>query len=201
MKKSSNTLGFLKTTGIGGLFFLLPLIVVGALIGQIVPIVLTIAQGLHDFIPVKTPGGIAILVGLAIAILLLLCFGAGLLARRSLGKRLSQNFEKQLLMLFPRYAIIKDQMASSIGADANRPQMIPVLVTIDGIHRIGFEVDREDAGPIAVYLPGSPDPWSGSLAYFPHARVQRLEIEFGDAVSICEQMGRNSTARLPFARP
>jgi hypothetical protein len=37
-------IGFLKTTAIGGLLFLLPLIIVGALIGQVVPIVMTVAE-------------------------------------------------------------------------------------------------------------------------------------------------------------
>ena len=78
--------GFLKTTAIGGLIFLLPLIVIGALVGQIVPIVLSIATFLSDYIPVKTPAGIAMLIGLALGIVLLLCFAAGLVARWSIGE-------------------------------------------------------------------------------------------------------------------
>ncbi|MCH7728293.1 MAG: hypothetical protein IH991_17710 [Planctomycetes bacterium] len=106
---------FLKTTAIGGLLFLLPLIVIGALIGQVVPIVVTVADALGKIIPGETPGGIALIILLAIAIVLLLCFGAGLLARRSLGRRISQGFEKKLMLLFPRYSIFKDQLADQDG--------------------------------------------------------------------------------------
>ena len=40
--------GFLKTTAIGGLIFLLPLIVIGILVGEIAPIVLAVAKVLAN---------------------------------------------------------------------------------------------------------------------------------------------------------
>jgi hypothetical protein len=46
--------GFLKTTALGGLLFLLPLIVIGALAGQAVPIVLTVADVFGKVIPVRS---------------------------------------------------------------------------------------------------------------------------------------------------
>ncbi|MGI9471395.1 MAG: hypothetical protein ACR2NZ_07690, partial [Rubripirellula sp.] len=131
VKKSRRFINFLKTTAIGGLLFLLPLIVIGALIGQVVPIVTAVATALHEHIPVKTPSGIAFLIALSIAIVLLLCFGAGVLARWSFGKKISGAFEKKLTLFFPRYAILKDQMADSIGGDETRPVMKPILVTFD----------------------------------------------------------------------
>lgn len=184
------------TTAVGGLLFLLPLIIIGALIGQVVPIVITIAEFLGEIIPIRTPGGIALLVLLAIVVLLLLCFGAGVLARRTFGKRLSAGFEKLLLMLFPRYAIIKDQMASSVGGHDNRPQMKPVIVSFDDRVRIAMEIERTEGDLVTVYLPGSPDPWSGSVAIVNAAQVQETDVEFGDAVAICEQLGRGSAAVL-----
>jgi uncharacterized membrane protein len=199
MKQPRRTIKFLRTTAVGGLLFLLPLIVVGALIGQIVPIVMTIAESLGEILPgfVQTPTGIALLVLIAILILLLLCFGAGLLAQWSLGKRLSEAFEKNLLLLFPRYAILRDQMADSIGGDQTRPQMKPVLVRFDDMQRIAFETERsEDEQIVTVYLPGSPDPWAGRVAMIEADRVQPLDAEFGEAVAACEQLGRGSAKLL-----
>jgi uncharacterized membrane protein len=196
MKQVANdSIHFLRTTAIGGLLFLLPLIVVGALIGQVVPLVLTIANALGDVLPdfIKTAGGITLLVILAIIILLILCFGAGLLAQRSWGKRLSQAFEKNLLLLFPRYAILKDQMADSIGGDQAKTQMKPVLVRFGESIRIGFETERrEDAGLVTVYLPGSPDAWAGRVVLVSADRVDPLNANFGEAVASCEQLGRGS---------
>jgi len=172
------------------------MIVIGALVGQVVPLLLTVAGVLGEIIPFKTPGGIALLIVLAIVVVLLLCFGAGLLARRSLGKRISETFEKYLLLFFPRYAILKDQMAGSIGGDATKPRMKPVLAKFDDLWRIGFEIERHKAGLVTVYLPGSPDPWSGHSVLLRADCVEALEIEFGDAVAICEQLGRGAAALL-----
>jgi uncharacterized membrane protein len=198
-RRPQNPIGFLKTTAIGGLLFLLPLVVVGALIGQIVPIVMTIAQSLGEILPgfLKTPGGLSLLVLLAIAVLLLMCFAAGLVARWSLGKRLSEAFEKNLLLLFPRYAIIKEQMTDSIGGDRNAPRLKPVLVQFDEWSQIAFETERsEESNLVSVYLPGSPDPWSGKVVLVGSDRVQQLVPNFGDAAATCEQLGRGAAALL-----
>ncbi|MGI9515485.1 MAG: DUF502 domain-containing protein, partial [Pirellulaceae bacterium] len=105
MKEARKHFGFLKTTALGGLFFLLPLIVLGALIGQLVPVVVTIAEALYELVPLKTPGGIALLLAIAIGIVVLTCFIAGVLARRAIGQRISRYFEKNIALLFPRYTI------------------------------------------------------------------------------------------------
>jgi uncharacterized membrane protein len=196
MSSSKKAIGFLATTAIGGLLFLLPLIVIGALIGQVVPIVMTVAEALGDIIPVKTPGGIALLILLAIVVVLLLCFAAGLLARYSFGKRISEAFEKNLLLFFPRYAILRDQMADSIGGDETKPQMKPVLAKFDDSSRLGFEIERTEDGLVIVYLPGSPDPWSGNAVLLSADRVQKVDVEFGDAVATCERLGRGSAPLL-----
>jgi uncharacterized membrane protein len=195
MSQSGNPIRFLSTTAIGGLLFLLPMIVVGALIGQVVPIVLTIAEFLGEILPgfVKTPSGIALLIVMSFALLLLLCFVAGILARWSYSKKFSEIFEKNLLLLFPRYAILRDQMAGSIGGTQARPRMKPVVVRFDDCMRIGFETERsEQTQLVAVYLPGSPDPWSGKVALVMNDRVAPLKAEFSITVATCEQMGRGS---------
>ena len=199
MPQQTNPIRFLRTTAIGGLLFLLPLVVVGALIGQVVPIVMTIAERLGEILPgfVKTPGGITLLILLAIVILLLLCFAAGLVARWSFGRNLSEAFEKKLVLFFPRYAILKDQMADSIGGEQAKAQMKPVIARFDDCIRLGFETERhENTGLVSVFLPGSPDPWAGKVVLLKIDRVESLEVDFGDAVASCEQLGRGSTSLI-----
>lgn len=184
--------GFLKTTAIGGLIFLLPLIVIGALIGQVAPIVMSVATVLSAYIPVKTPTGISILIGLSIGIVLLMCFAAGLIARWSIGRRLSRFVEKNLILLFPRYAIYREQLKGSIGGDHNKSVMLPVLVRFNDVTRLAFEVERSEGQLVSLYLPTSPDPWSGSVIFMSPDRVEPLNIPFSEALGICERMGRES---------
>jgi len=66
------------------------------------------------------------------------------------------------------------------------------MIRLDDVSRIAFEVDRTDNGTVAVYVPGSPDPWAGRVVYMTADRVEPLEIEYGDALATFEQLGRGS---------
>ena len=198
MKKS---FGFLKTTAIGGAIFLLPLVFVGILVGQVAQVVMVIAKALGGVIPVKTPLGITLIVLASIAILVLACFGAGIAARRTIGKRLSQFIERNITFFFPRYAIFKDRMAGSIGGDEIRPDLKPVIVRLDDVARIGFEIERSEGGLVTVFLPGAPDPWSGSVAQMSPDRVEPLKAEFSDVIATFEKLGRDSAKILASRAP
>jgi uncharacterized membrane protein len=45
---------------------------------------------------------------------------------------------------------------------------------------------------VVVYLPGAPNPWSGSVAYFNSERVKRLEMTLSQAVKNIQRIGRGS---------
>src|SRR4051794_20871926 len=133
------TLGVWKTTIIGGVFFLLPFAVVVFLIGQVAYVISLVAQPLKSSIDWSI-GGVSLTIILATALVLVICYLAGLAAQRSLGARFTDKIERYLLMLFPRYAVLKDQMASNIGGRTKAPQMKPVMVTFNDATRLGFEV-------------------------------------------------------------
>jgi len=198
-EKVSQSFGVLKTTAIGGIFFLLPLIVVGALVGQLLQVVWVVGRSVHSYLPVKTPAGYSLLLAATVLLLLLLCFAAGVAAKRSLGKRFTESVEKYLLMLFPRYAIFKEQLTGNIGGEVLHNQLKPVMLSMPEGKRLGMEVERREAGNtgwVTVFLPGSPDPWSGSVVIVESSRVQRLEIPFTEAIATAEQLGRGSLRLL-----
>ena len=195
-------LSFLKTTAIGGLVFLLPLVVVGVVVGQVVQVVAVGIDVLDGVLPIKkTPAGIAVLAVLAVAGILVLCFAAGVLARRTLGQRAIGWIEKKVLLLIPRYGIVKQQLAGSLGPDAGELALLPVRVALDDHERVGFEVDRPADGPVTVYLPGSPDPWAGYVIRVEARRVTALDVGFSEVVELHEQLGRGAAARLEATRP
>jgi len=194
VKHVKKSFGFLKTTAIGGLIFLLPLIVIGILVGEIAPIVLAIAKVLSNssYIDTEKPADVALLFALSIAIVVLMCFLAGMIARWSIGQKLSRFMEKNLIILFPRYAIYREQLKGSIGGEHNKPELIPVLVRFDDVTRLAFEAERTEGSLVSIFLPGSPDPWTGNVIFMSPDRVERLDIPFSEALGICERMGRES---------
>lgn len=195
-KQVTKTFGFLKTTAIGGLIFLLPLAAIGALLGYVYNVVLVIYQPLKEYLPVSSVSGTALLFLVAVGILVMLCFFCGLAARRAIARKFSQAIEKHLVMVFPKYAIYKDILAGNVGGDAHSPSLIPVAIQFDDAIRIGYEAGRTEQGLAIVYLPSSPDPWMGSVALVEFSRVKPLNVDFGETSAICERLGRDSERLL-----
>lgn len=196
-----HSLGFLKTTAIGGVFFLLPLVVVSVLVGQLGRVVWAVAQSVAPYLPEHLPLAYTTLMAIAVGIIVLLCFAAGVVARRRIAKRFAESVEKYVLMLFPRYAILKEQLTGNIGGDVLRNQLQPVMVRMPGQTRLGFEVERhgghaDAAGvvreSVTVFLPGSPDPWAGQVVIVQAHHVERIASPFSETVATFEQLGRGS---------
>ena len=194
-----DTLGVWKTTILGGALFLLPFAVVVFLVGQLAAILFPVVEALKPYMPdTGIPLGIVSSATLlAILLLAALCYVAGVVAQRSLAARFAARFEKSLLLLFPRYAIWKNAMASNLGNPADALAMKPVLVTLEGAARVGFETCRTEGGLVSVYLPSAPDPWSGEVVHVAAERVAPLTAAFGAALAVREPLGRRSEAAAP----
>lgn len=194
----TRSFGFLKTTAIGGVFFLLPLIVIAALVGQGVQIVWAIAVPLAGALPeqIRNLFGYTMLFAAALALIVLACFVSGILARRSIAKKMTTIVEKYLLMLFPRYAIFKEQLSGNIGGDIFKNRLSPVLVSLQDCQRVAFEVERTADDRVVVYLPGSPDPWSGSVVLVRSDQVESLPADFGLTLGAFEKLGQETKLLL-----
>ncbi|TWU59761.1 hypothetical protein Poly51_00330 [Rubripirellula tenax] len=200
--KIHESVGFLRSTAIGGLFFLLPLAVTLGLLGQVYSIVSAVAVPLGDslpeWVPVNTATGIAFLFSASVAIIVFACFFAGVVARRAIGKKFSSTIEKQLITVFPKYAIYKDLLAGNLKHDSGGPSLKPVLVTCPEGYRIAMEADRLPSGLVVVYFPGAPDTWIGHVVLVPAERVQSTDLDFNETLGLFERLGRDSR---PFLNP
>ncbi len=159
---------------------------------------MVIYEPLKEYLPLS--GGTALLFLIAVGLLVMLCFLCGLAARRAMARRFSQKIEKHLVMVFPKYAIYKDIVAGNVGGDAAAPSLVPVTIRFDDAIRIGYEAGRTERGLVIVYLPGSPDPWIGSVVLVEPDRIQSLDVDFNETAAICERLGRASGQLLGSVR-
>lgn len=189
--KASGKLEFLKATAIGGIFFLLPLIIIGGFLIKLGQFSIIAAKSLEAFIPIQAVGGYLLLDVAGLLLVVLACFAAGLIAQRSFAKRFTERIEKQLQIAFPRYSIVKDRLSGNIGGQQFKSDLKTVLVHgHDGCYRLGIEVERTCEEWATIYFPGSPDPWSGSVAIVPNSQLQNLEVDFIAAMTTLEKLGR-----------
>lgn len=184
----------LKTTLIGGVVLLLPLVVALAVLGQGVALVGKAAAPLIALLPQKTVGGVALASLATLALLLLLCFAAGLLARRAVGRRLSETFENKLHALYPRYTVFK-AMTQGLAGGGEAQALRVVLVSFDDHQMLAMEVERLADGRVVLFLPGAPDPWSGNVVLVAAHRVSPVPAELAALNRILKGLGHGS-ARL-----
>lgn len=188
------------TTGIGGVFFLLPLFVVGAFFVQLVEVAIYAARSLEGIVPIESVGGYAMLVTVGMAAILAICFAAGLVAKRSIAKQFTEQVEKFLQIAFPRYAIVKDRISGNIGGKHFRADLKTVwILEIDRSYRIGFAVECVDADWVTVYVPGAPDPWTGEVRVFAREKLKWVDVDFITAMTSLEKLGRDLQSAAAFS--
>ena len=184
--------GFIRTTIVGGLMFLLPLVVIALIIGKAFQISMLVAEPLGALIPVDRVGGVALANILAALVIFVLCYLAGLVARRSSIKEKVARIEGLLIATIPGYAFAKTMVSGVVKAEDEVGKMTPVLVRLDDYKQIAFEVERTPGGNVVVFLPGAPNPWSGSVVYVSEDRVEPLDMLPQDAIKNIRVLGRGS---------
>lgn len=167
---------FLRTTLLGGLIFLVPFIVLLIILGKAIKIMHLVAKPIERFLPLESFAGVAIVDILSVLVIVVLCFFAGLAARSNPGKMVFRIADDTLMALIPGYALMKERLFTHLSQGRDETMLQPVLVTFDDHRLIAFEIERNDVSAV-VFMPGSPDPWSGSSVVVELARVEKLDIE------------------------
>jgi uncharacterized membrane protein len=188
-------LAFLKTTVIGGIVFLVPLIIFIVIIGKALEIMAVLAMPLAGFLPIESIGGFAVANLISIVSIVLLCFLAGLAARTAIAGKLLNWIESTILSKIPIYAFVKG-MTESVAGIQNKEGLKPVLVEFDDRSQIGFEVERIEGGSVAVYVPGSPNPWSGAVLVMKAERVKPLDVPLTSALQSVTDFGQGTNSLL-----
>lgn len=190
--KMNRRLDFIKTTVVGGFVFLIPAVIVVVALGKVIGTLKILAKTLSPFFGIESLIGGLVLDLIAITATVLLCFVAGLLAKRASAKRLRERLDATLLNSFPGYAFIKGFTENLRQAEQLAGSFLPVLVRFDDYVQIAFETHRDSVGKVAVYLPGAPNPWSGTVVYVSQERVEPLVMTLTDALRNIRTLGKGS---------
>jgi len=170
------------------LIFLVPFVVVLLIVGKAFAVMRAVATPMAEASGLDHLGVFAMIDLLAVLLLVGVCWLAGHLAMSQRGRKLYEAFDEKLLNLFPRYGFVKS-MTESLAADQGETTLPVVIVRFDDQSQLAFEVERTEA-QVIVFLPGSPDPWSGAVSLVTPDRVQRLDVDFKTAVKSIRLLGR-----------
>lgn len=183
----------MKTTVLGGLLFLVPFAVIVVVLGKTYQVSMMVAGPLDKVIPIDSVAGVAFVNVVAILLIILVCYLAGLAARRGFLANKMETLDGFLVDVLPGYAIAKGMIGSVAKEDDIASLLSPVLVRFDDYDQIAFEIERDENRAV-IFLPGAPSTWSGSTVVVEVRRVQKLNIPTHQAVKLMRVLGRGSIA-------
>ena len=186
---------FIKTTILGGILFLVPIVIFMAVIGKALELSNLIAVPLAEGLSADSVGGFTVVHIMAVAILIAVSFIAGLAARTSVAKNLVTSLEINVLDKIPAYELLKAKTQSVLTPEETK-NLRPAITRFDDSWQFIFEIERLADGKVVVFLPGSPDPWSGAVSVVTADRVTPLDITVQAAANLMKRLGRGSTDTL-----
>ena len=185
---------FVGTTILGGVLFLTPIVVLAFILNKAYDFARRGLQPVAKLIPDRLASGPTANAILAILVLALACFLAGILARTLWAKRFVDGLEGSVLSKIPGYEYLKQAGTSVLGVSESAEHPV-VLAWLGGAWRIA--VQTESGGDlVAVFIPNSPNPMSGSVFLLPADRIRPANVPLASAIACLRRCGTGSAPLL-----
>jgi uncharacterized membrane protein len=189
---------FLKTTLFGGVIFMIPVTIIIVVLIKAHGIMVTVAKPFANYLPVDSIKGVATVNIIAVVAAIFICFIAGIIAKSFLVTKVVKMIEAKILHFIPGYSIFKG-MAGDLTGVKDGNQLIPVLAKFDDYTQIAFQIEVLKNDKVAIFVPGSPNPWTGNLMIMDASRIEPIAQTVPNTMRILKAMGQG-TSEL-FAQP
>lgn len=184
----------LKTTIIGGVLFLIPLVVLIFIAKKAFEFSKSVSVPLGRIFPMDRIAGVALPDILAVVLILAVCYLAGLVTRGKVVGKPFGRIDSFLTDVIPGYAVLKGTLSGFMDETDADTVLRPVLVRLDDFDQLAFEVERFEDRSV-VFLPGAPSAWSGSSVIVDGERITYLSLPPHQITGLLRVMGRG-TAKL-----
>ncbi len=178
---------FLRSTILGGVVVLLPLIALGAIAVWAGEIAFNAILPVFEWLPDKSLGGVSLTVLFAVLALVGGCFVVGLLAETAIIRGLGERAER-LALSIPGYALMKNVGANLVGIEGKHP-VRTVVVRFEASWQLGFLMETLADGRHVVFVPGVPRALVGTLHIVAADRVQILDMPISTALDTLGRLG------------
>jgi uncharacterized membrane protein len=178
---------FLKSTILGGLVVLVPVVVIGAIVVWALQTALHAILPVFEWLPDKSVGGVSLAVLSAIGGVVLGCFLAGLFAETAILRRLGEHADR-LALAVPGYALMKNVGANLVGIEGRHPAKT-VLVRFAASWQLGVLMETLADGRHVVFIPGVPKALVGTLHIIAADRVEALAMSVPAALDALGRLG------------
>jgi len=175
---------FLKVTLVGGLLVLLPLWVTLLLLLKAIKSALGVLKPIAKLVPQKFVHHDIV----ALCLLILICFGVGLIIRTELGRRIGDWLEQRLLGKLPGFSLVRGMIRQFAG-DKDEESFQPALVEIEEALVPAFIIEKHADGQFTVFVSSSPTPMAGAIYILQPERVHPVDVPLRKAMVCVTKWG------------
>ncbi len=180
---------FLKTTALGGLFVLLPVLLLYLLMAEALGLIVALAGPIADLFPKGTFDEIKHPVAMGLILIMGVSFLIGLILRSENGRRLGHWIERTLLGRMPVYSALKKLTTGFGEAGKEGAFKTAVLNYPAGEREIVYIVEDHGNGYLTVLLPWAPAAFSGFVKVVNQDRLEFLDANLGDVSRVLSHWG------------
>jgi uncharacterized membrane protein len=180
---------FLKTTALGGLFVVLPVLLLYLLLGEILDLVVGLATPIADVFPKGTFDNLTAPFPVAVALIVGVSFVIGLAMRLEVGRRLGDWIERRVLGRLPVYSALKSLTKAFAEVGEGAPFRPALHGSSEGVREIIYVVEDHGDGQLTVLVPWAPTAFSGFVKVVGKDRVEMLDTNLGEASRVLSHWG------------
>jgi uncharacterized membrane protein len=187
---------FLKATTLGGLFVLLPVIVIFVLLAKAVVTTRSGALAVMEKITGQESMADEFPVIYAVLILVVVSFLLGLIMISRSGKSVCTWIERTLLLRIPGYAAARAIIGGMANAEREGVVKAGLLTTEAGMESFVFVTEDHGNGKLTIFIPETPNPGAGSVHIVSKELVRLLNVRITDITTALQQWGVGSARTL-----
>jgi uncharacterized membrane protein len=180
---------FFKTSLIGGLFVLLPLVLFYLLLSEMLQLVVVMATPIADLFPKGTFDEVKLPVVIAIVLLLGASFLFGLTLRSNALRNFGLWIERTVLGRFPVYNAVKGLSRGLVGAKEDGVFKPAIMSSPGGEREIVYLIEDHGNGLLTVLVPWAPASFAGSVKILSSDRIEMLPASLGDTSRVLSHWG------------
>jgi uncharacterized membrane protein len=196
---------FLLTTALGGLFVLLPVLLLYLLVAEALPLVIALATPIADLFPKGMFDEVKAPVVIALILIVGASFLVGLALRSRALRRIGGWINQNALGRLPVYNALKALTKGFAGteeAEAFRPALI---ISEGGEQEVVYVIEDHGDGLLTVLVPWSPAAFAGSVKIVDRDRIKMLNASLDQAsrtlthwgVGVQDLLGKSTESNGP----
>ncbi len=181
-------MNFLKTTLLGGLFVLLPIMLLWIGLKEIAELLVAMATPIADLFPagvfdnLTAPGAVAVILIIGTSFIL------GLMAKSAMLSSVGRSIENSVLNKVPMYRMLK--IISSALIDTDKSDISPAIIRDgSGGGDPCYVMEKHKDGRATVLVPWSPASFAGSIKVVQQADLELLNCSIDEYSRSLSQMG------------